>query len=146
MNSTTHIDFSVKGKSLQLKHITELLGIAETSGFNPNEPYEGKAKSGDSVVSVKRFRPSFGVWHFSTEGKVGGNTVEDHARYFMGILGSAKERIQELLQSPSYEVRLSIWYVGPSGFEITSDTMLQLAALCEHLDVRCFETEQASTA
>lgn len=141
MNTTTHIDFGVKGKSLQVKYITHLLGIAATSGFNPNEPYEGKTKLGDNVVSVQRNRPSYGVWHYSTEGKVDSNNVEDHAHYLLGVLGSAREGIRELLQSPSYEVRLSIWHVGSCGFDITSNALSQLAGICEYLTVRCFEAE-----
>ena len=144
MNKTTHIDFGVKGKLLQMKNISDMLGIEATSGFNPNEPYIGKAKKGNAIVTVQRNRPSFGVWHFSTEGKVNSNDVEDHSRYLLETLGGAKEQIQELLQSPLYEVLLSIWYNGPCGFRLSSFALSQLANTCEYLDVRCFETDQES--
>jgi hypothetical protein len=141
MNNSTHIDFGVKGDTLQVLEITELLQVSPTSGFNPNERYVGKAKQGDAIVAVERNRPSFGVWHLSTESRLNSNAVEAHARLLLDLLQPAQAGIEKLLRSSAYEVRLSIWYVGPSGFDISSDTMVQLAAICKDISVRVFDAE-----
>jgi hypothetical protein len=140
MNTSTHIDFCIKGPSLNTHLLTAFLGVSATSGFNPNEPYWGKEKRGGVLVSVERRRPPFGVWHFSTEGKISGKSVEDHARFLLASLQPARMKIESLLQSSAYETRLSIWYVGPNGFDISSDVLSQLTTLCTSFDVRFIES------
>jgi hypothetical protein len=144
MNTATHVDFCVKGATLQVSFITELLGMHATNGFNPSERYIGKARIGDSIVAVERTRPSFGVWHFSTEGQVISDFVEDHARYLLAVLTSSKAGIQELVQSPDYEVVLSIWCVSPNGFDIASETMALLTAVCQRITVRCLAADESA--
>lgn len=145
MNSTTHIDFSVTGPALQVSQITASLNLTPTSAFSPGERYTGKAKVGGTIVSVEKNRPPFGVWHYSTEHKIESQGVEDHARFLLHELRPAKNEIEKLLQSSEYVLRLSIWYVGPNGFDMSSETMGQLANICTNLTVRCFETDDAST-
>ena len=145
MNSTTHIDFCITGSALYVSQVTALLDLTPTSAFNPNERYAGKAKVGGAIVSVEKNRPPFGVWHYSTENKIESQSVEDHARFLLNELRPAKHGIEKLLQSSEYDLRLSIWHFGPNGFDLSSETISQLASICANLTVRCFETNDAST-
>ena len=146
MSDSTHIDFCVKSRTLNVQHITQLLQVAPTSGFGPNERYIGKAKHGDAIVNVERIRPSFGVWHLSTEGEIGSNSVEDHARLLIDRLRPAKDGIENLLQDAAYEVILSLWCVGLRGFDVSSHTLSQLASISKYVSVRFFEAEEISTS
>ena len=144
MRSTTHLDFGVSGSALQVSQVTALLDLTPTSAFNPSEEYIGRVKVGGTIVSVVRNRPSFGVWHYSTENKIESQNVEDHARFLMNELRPAKLGIDKLLQSSEYDLRLSIWYVGPIGFDISAETMAQLATICRNITIRCFEPVEVS--
>ena len=145
MNSTTHIDFGVTGSALHVSQVTALLNLTPTSAFDPNERYAGKVRVGGTIVSVEKNRPPFGVRHYSTENKIESQSVEDHARFLLNELRPAKHGIEKLLQSSEFDLRLSIWYVGPNGFDLSSETLGQLADICTNLTVRCFATDEAST-
>lgn len=135
-----HIDFGVKEKFLQVEALTRLLRITPTFGFNPNEPYMGKSKVGDEIMLVKKTRPPFGVWHFSTEGKQF-STLEDHALYLLEVLEAAKEAIGDLLRSPDFEIIVSFWYEGPVGFDISANVLSRLTSLCHRITFRFFESD-----
>jgi hypothetical protein len=142
MPPSTQIDFAIRGKRLQLDQITNLLRITPTGGFNPNEPYIGRVKEGNAVVKIERRRPSFGVWHFCTEGLVSSESLEDHAQYLLTVLESAKVGIDELRHSQDYTAVLTMWHVGPAGFDIASETMSRLAALSSRIYITCFEVPE----
>lgn len=145
MNLTTHIDFSVRGAALCVSQVTALLDLTPTNAFNPNEQYVGMAKVGGSRVSVEKNRPPFGVWHYSTEKKIESKSVEVHARFLLSELRPAKPGIEKLLQSSEYDLRLSIWYVGTNGFDISAEAMAELATICANITVRCFEPVEAAS-
>lgn len=139
MNEPTHIDFGVKANSLQMEQITKLLGIKPTSGFNPQEIYFSKNKIAEQIVQVKRNRPPYGVWHFSTKEKQF-TEMEDHALYLLEVLEPARDSIEELLRSPDYEVVIAFWYVGPVGFDVSARVLSRLASLCHGTTFRFFES------
>jgi hypothetical protein len=141
----TQIDLCIQGSHLRVDSISDLLGISPTSGFNPHEAYRGKVKIGSSIFEVERNRPSFGVWHFSTGSLVDSNNLDNHAAFLLEKLEGSRPTMESLLQSGQYEVTISIWYVGPAGFDISSRFLVRLAEISNRVRVTCFEetNEQA---
>jgi len=139
LNEPIHIQFGVKADSLQMEQITKLLGIKPTSGWNPGEIYLSKNKKGEQIVQVKRNRPPFGVWHFSTKEKQFPE-MAGHALYLLEVLETARESIEELLRLPDHEVVISFWYVGPVGFDVSASVLSRLASLCHRTTFRFFES------
>ena len=142
----TQIDLCIKGSQLHVETISNMLGILPTSGFNPNEAYLGKVKIGSSIVDVERNRPSYGVWHFSTENLVDSKNLDDHAAFLLEKLERSRPAIESILQSGHYEVPIVIWYVGPAGFDISSRLLRPLTEISSRISVTCFEEaeEQAN--
>jgi hypothetical protein len=140
MKPATLIDLCIRGDDLQLNWITGRLGTHPTSGFNPNEPYLGKRKVGDEIRTVEVRRP-FGVWHFSTEGLVASPLLQDHADFLLATLNPCEGAIGELIQA-GYHVRLYVWYVGPTGFDMSSATIARLASFCQDMTFKWFEASE----
>ena len=140
----THIDFCIKADHLQMQRITDLLGISPTSGFNPRERYQRKTRVEGKPAVVEDFRPNYGIWHYSTEKLLRSEQLEDHARFLLERLETAKAGIASLLRSSDYEIRMYLWHVGSSGFDISSELMRQLALLSKNITVDCFEPAEIS--
>ena len=43
-----------------------------------------------------------------------------------------------------YEVVLNIWYTGPTGFLISSETFSRLSKICKNLYIICFEKMEST--
>ena len=136
----SHIDFGIKGDFLKVEEVTNFLGFLPTFAFNPNEAYIGKEKRGDNILSVEKARPPFGVWHFSTEGRIATNEIEDHAVYLLSKLKYSKEKINYYLNSNNYTVIISFWFEGPVGFDVSSKSLGQISEYCESFTFRFFES------
>jgi hypothetical protein len=138
---SSHIDFGIVGDQLIVDDLSRQLGIAPTSGWNPHEPYVGKIWFEGRMGETERIRPSFGVWHFSTEGRVASECLEDHAVYLLDQIESQSAQIKKFVASNEYTVVLSLWYEGPDfGFDLPSEIVARLAVLCQRFDLRCFST------
>jgi hypothetical protein len=143
MVPTTHIDFGIRGTALQVSCITGALGIEPTHGFNPNEHYFGKEKVGEEIRTVERNRPGYGVWHFSTEGLVASPLLQDHAEFLLAQFEPAKHALDNLLETGGYFIQVTVWYVGPSGFDLQSTTIARLAKLCNRMSFTFFEVSDS---
>ncbi len=137
------IDFGIKSKTLCVESITNLLGITPTSSFNPNERYMGKTKVGRKIISVEKTRPSFGVWHYTTRQKTTDSSIDKNACDLLKVLEPAYNEIEKILKNKDYEIIINIWYTGPTGFIISSETLSRLTKICKHLYIICFEEEDA---
>ncbi len=138
------IDFCIKSKTLCVERITKILEISPTSSFNPNEQYMGKTKVGNKIISVKMNRPSFGVWHYATKQILTENSIDIHACDFLKQLEPAYNEIEKILKNEDYEVVLNIWYTGPTGFLISSETFSRLSKICKNLYIICFEKMEST--
>ena len=139
----SRIDFGIKSNTLCVESITNLLGITPTSSFNPNERYMGKTKVGRKIISVERNRPSFGVWHYETRKKITDNSIDENACHLLKVLEPACNEIEKMLKNKDYELAINIWYTGPAGFIISSETLSRLTKICKDLYIICFEEEDA---
>lgn len=142
MNKTTHIDFSVRADDLGLDNISAKLGFSPTSGFNANETYQGKVRVGDRIRTVERRRPAFGVWHFSTEEFITSSRLEDHAEFLLRTLEPVEAAIGELLRARKFSLQITLWHVGPVGFDLESATVARLARFCTRMSFTWVEVSE----
>ena len=59
------------------------------------------------------------------------------------VLEPAYNEIEKILKNKDYEIIINIWYTGPTGFIISSETLSRLTKICKHLYIICFEEEDA---
>ena len=136
------IDFAIRSEILKIGDITKQLGVEPTRAFEKGVEYQGREKVGHEVRAVIRRHP-WGVWHFDTAAFVtGGQPPEEHARFLLGQLEPASRAIQRLMADPMFTVLLTVWYVGPGGFEFVSSTVIRLAALCQRISITSWDADE----
>jgi hypothetical protein len=141
---TSSIDFAIRSHILRRSDITGLLGIEPTRAFEKDEEYEGLEKVGEDFRPILRRRP-WGVWHFETAQFVQRATpIEVHAQFLLAKIEPANAAIEKLLADMNYRVLVTIWYVGPGGFGLSSSTVMRLAALSHEIGITCWDTEEAT--
>lgn len=137
----TGIDFGVRSDSLSLEHVSRLLGVSPTSGFEKGERYIGRQKKGAEIVNVERVR-SFGVWHFCTSANLSSNNIEDHARSLIETMTPAKAGIEEFISDSECYVMMTIWVIGYT-FELSCDTLAKLSSFAESVTFTCWDEDEA---
>ena len=143
----TGMNLGIRSKLLRKDGITDLLGFEPTRAFEKGEKYVGRervgvSKSGENLLqTAERVRP-WGVWHYSTSAFIQSDSLNDHASFLLEKLEAARDGIRQLIGDRDYYVALSIWYVGPAGFGVSSELMARLAGLSEEINVTCWETEE----
>jgi hypothetical protein len=136
------INLAIRSDDLRIRHITEELGFEPTKAFEKGQEYQSVEKIGDDICPVTRCHP-WGVWHFDTATFVtGGKLIEDHALFLLNRLESVSDRILALLTDSNYKVLLTIWYVGPGGFDLSSSTATRLASLCNEIRITCWDSDE----
>lgn len=140
MPVVTQVYFSMRGERLFVRDITEQLGIEPTSGFDPHEPYEGRIKIGGEIRTVERNRPAFGTWHYRTEPCVSSLAIEDHALFLLAKFEPLEPILRSFLSGHDIHIRIRLWHVGSTGFDLSASTVARLARLCHAMSFNCFET------
>lgn len=138
----THIDFFVRSDDLCLDAISVQLGIQPTYGFEARARYLVRKNAGDELPTVERRRPAFGIWHYSTNGRIEHDALEDHASFILKILEPSAQEILQLRNEGKYTIAMICWHVGPSGFQLSSSVLTRLARLTEWISFTCWETEE----
>ncbi len=136
----TGIDLCIRSDSLDLEHVSSLLGVKATSGFEKGDPYVGRQKRGPDIVTVDRVRP-FGVWHFCTSESLHSNNVEEHAQFLIEALTPAKSAIARMIADPQFYVKITIWDLGYT-FDLSASCLASLSSFAEDVTVTCWENRE----
>ena len=70
------------------------------------------------------------------------NSIEMHACHLLKTLEPAYSEIEKILKNEEYEIALSIRYIGPSGFALSSETFSRLTRICKNFYIYCSEENE----
>ncbi len=132
------VDWGMRSEILDPMEITRDLGIQPSRAWARGERYLSKALDVETRTIVQRWytRP-WGIWSIETKGLVTATDVESHALRLLEMLEPRKDIIQRYLnRGDEYTIRCAIWWesnAGHGGFDLRSDIIARLAALCHYL-------------
>lgn len=132
------IDWAIRSDILEPRRITSELEIQPTRAYAKGERYLGRALDMETrgIVRCWNTHP-WGSWAVETRGLVTANDVESHALRLLEMLEPRKEIIGRCLdRAEEYVIRCAIWWesnAGHGGFDLRSDIVARLAALCHYL-------------
>jgi hypothetical protein len=139
----THLHFGIRGDNLRKNEISNLLKIKPTWASESGDKFVSREIIGENEFrDIEKATASSGLWHLYSTDFIKSDSVDEHALCLLKLMEPAKEEIQKLIADPNYCVIFSIWYFGPTGFSVSGPIMERLAALCERIDITCWETEE----
>jgi hypothetical protein len=136
----THVSYSIRDDSKRMAEISAFLGVLPTWAFDKGDTYEGKERVDGVARPVIRTHP-FGVWHYSSEGLVQGDDIDDHLAFVLAALEPAADRIALLMQNPEVKPGAYLWHVGDLGFTVYSSPLVRLAKITSWVSVSCWPDE-----
>jgi hypothetical protein len=104
----------VAGDLLVPEQVTRILKVVPRAAYMKDEHYSGGSRSPDLVGRT-------GVWHFTTDGAVAGNRLQDHLAFLIRLLtpvsGDAGPLLplQQLLRRKSLRMVVTCFWHGPAG-------------------------------
>ena len=130
--NVNEVEFVVRGSGLTVADISARFGMSPTRGYNAGEPYTGKQRLGDKVVSVERQRPPFGLWELSSSNCLGGEPLDDHVFWLLDKLDPVASQVSDLVLSPDYEVTICLTQYYGCSFFVEAETIARLASYCNN--------------
>ncbi len=133
--SEVYFLLGLNGASLDPKVVTSSLRL---------EPDNAFAKGESFISRSGHLRRSFGLWQFSTKGKLETNDPTEHASYLLSLLEPRRVELSKYLESPEVrvEIRMSYEVDSPaSSFGIQGPVAARLGALCNELVISVFFSE-----
>jgi len=120
--------FGMRSDNLVPGVITETLGLLPSHAFSKGEP--------SSVTADAPKRP-WGVWSWSTEGRLSTTIVKDHAQLLLSVLEPKRDQILTYVANSDYYVEIRIgWHTKylEGGFTLPAPVIQRLSLLCNYLD------------
>jgi hypothetical protein len=136
----THATFRLSGDSLDPREVEEALGLRGDFGAAKGEI----RRAGRAVHRTVR-QPT-GVWYLTTDGRLGGTSVERHLLYLLERIEPVGEKLAQLIQSSSLTADFYCYWVsatGQGGPVVSSETLGRIAVLSAELS---FEFHALGTA
>lgn len=137
----TEITFGLIGETLCIQDIANATGLNPTRSFEKGDLYAGRQRISGRLVEVERRRPR-GVWQLSTRAILDSCDIADHAIALLEKLEPVAGAFSEVKKAVGLFSRISICHVGSGSFEISSDLMQRLAALCDEVSIICWEVDE----
>jgi len=115
--------------------------VTATIGLSPSHSY----KRGDEYQSRggHMIRRPWGLWQYSTSGRVPSNSVEDHARFLWDQLRTRRAAIEKVRSQPGVYCDLRIWLEVSdcvASFALPSEILLGLCSLCQDVNLSIITT------
>ena len=136
----TCVDYAISDDSKRMAEISDFLGVHPTSAFDVGDTYPSHECVDGVVRPVIRIRSS-GVWHYSSEGLVQGDDIDEHLAFVLAALEPAADRIALLMQNPEVKPGAYLWHVGDLGFTVYSSPLVRLAKITSWVSVSCWPDE-----
>ena len=143
MPRCTYVDWCLRSEELDVVKTSAELGIQPSRAWTKGQKYPSKAfdPKARKTIDAWRFHP-WGVWGVNTKGAVDSDQVEPHVLFLLDLLEPKQHLISNYLENPGvYMVRVSIRWespVGYGGFDVSSQVLARIAALCHtiHFSLR----------
>lgn len=146
-----HLSFKMRGDALSPDTLTAQLGTAPSRACLKGEEYVGvvdRYKVRDEYTLIKGVRKrSSGIWILSTQDKVEGDDLNEHARFLLRHLEPHRDTILKYVSSNEFYVSVWIWAESTSevmSLGISGDLLARLAALCEEVNLSFIASRKQS--
>jgi hypothetical protein len=139
----SNIDLCIRSDALDLNHVTQILGVEPTSGWEPGATHVGDEEIDGEIRELRRPPRAFGVWHYNTSFALRHDSLQEHALILLERFEPVADQLRRFKERPDYSVSLSLWHVGPAAFSFDSSILARLAALSEWISFTCWTNEEA---
>ena len=126
----THATFRLSGDRLDPGEVEKALGIRGDFSAAKDEIRRGGAAVHRTV------RQPTGVWYLTTDGRLGGTSVERHLLYLLERIEPVREKVAQLVDGASLTSDFYCYWVsatGQGGPAVSSETLGRIALLSAEL-------------
>lgn len=136
---TVYIDFGMRSDVLDPQAVTSWLEIQPTRAWAKGEAYLSKTRDMmTKQLTQAWYKRPWGIWAIDSKGFVESKRIEAHILYLLALLEPKHEQVKFFLNRPeAYTVSFYIrWepHSGHGSYEVASDTLRRMAALCHHIE------------